>query len=80
MKGAARWLRASAATYHLDPERIAAWGSSAGAYLLSMPAVTNGMPGFEVDVAGNLDQSTAVRSRIDHYGPSDLAAMAEDTN
>ena len=75
-----RWLRANASTYGLDPNRIAAWGSSAGAYLLSMLAVTNAMPEFEGDVGGNLDQHSSVLSVIDHYGAIDLAAMAEDTN
>lgn len=80
LKGAVRWLRSNASTYGLDPSRIAAWGSSAGAYLLSMLAVTNAMPEFEGDVGGNLDQSSSVLSVIDHYGATDLAAMAEDTN
>lgn len=80
LKGAVRWLRANASAYGLDPDRIAAWGSSAGAYLLSMLAVTNGRPDFEGDVGGNLEHSSSVRCVIDHYGASDLAAMAEDTN
>lgn len=80
LKGAVRWLRARASTYGLDPNRIAAWGSSAGGYLLSMLAVTNGMPEFEGDVGGNLEQASSVLSVIDHYGASDLASMAEDTN
>ena len=29
-KAAVRWLRANAATYHLDPDHIGAWGHSAG--------------------------------------------------
>src|SRR5215471_282980 len=80
MKGAIRWLRANASTHNLDPARIAGWGSSAGAYLVSMLAVTNGRPEFEGDVGGNLEQSSSVVAALDHYGPSDLAALAEDTN
>jgi acetyl esterase/lipase len=80
LKGAVRWLRANAAEYNLDADRIAAWGSSAGAHLLSMLAVTNGMPEFEGEVGGHLDCSSSVVSVIDHYGPSDLTAMGEDTN
>jgi acetyl esterase/lipase len=80
LKGAVRWLRAQASTYHLDPERVGAWGSSAGGYLMAMLAVTNGMPAFEGDVGGNVEQSSSVLSVIDHYGATDLAAMAEDTN
>ena len=80
VKGAVRWLRANAAEYRLDTERIVAWGSSAGAYLLSMAAVTNGMAEFEGDVGGNLEHSSEIAAVIDHYGPTDFLAMAEDTN
>src|SRR5262249_4791220 len=80
LKGAVRWLRAKASTYNLDPSRVGAWGSSGGGYLMAMLAVTNGMPTFEGEVGGNLEQSSSVVSVIDHYGATDLAAMAEDTN
>lgn len=33
---AVRWLRANAATYHVDPARIGAWGYSAGAHLAAL--------------------------------------------
>lgn len=32
-KAAIRWLRANAAKYHLDPDHIGVWGSSAGGHL-----------------------------------------------
>lgn len=80
LKGAVRFLRARAEQYGLDPNRVAGWGSSAGAYLTSLAALTSDDPSFEGDVGGNLEQSSAVRAVIDHYGPADLATMAEDTN
>ncbi len=80
VKAAIRWLRANAAKFSLDGARIAAWGSSAGAYLSAMAAATNGMPDFEGDVGEDLGQSSEIACLIDHYGPSDLSAMAEDTN
>ncbi len=80
VKGAVRWLRANAADYGLDTECIVGWGSSAGAYLLSMAAVTNGIAEFEGTVGGNLEHSSDLAAVIDHYGPTDIAAMAEDTN
>jgi acetyl esterase/lipase len=80
LKGAVRWLRAKASTYNLDPGRIGGWGSSAGGHLMAMLAVTNGMPTFEGEVGENLEQSSSVLSVIDHYGVTDLAALAEDTN
>ena len=80
LKAAVRWLRANAAGYGLDATNIVAWGSSAGAYFSSMCGVTNGMPEFEGTVGDHLDQSSKVMGVIDHYGPADLASMAEDTN
>ncbi len=35
-KAAIRWVRANAAQYKFDPNRIAAWGGSAGGYLSNM--------------------------------------------
>ena len=35
-KGAIRWLRAHAEKYGIDPDKIIAWGSSAGGHLVSM--------------------------------------------
>lgn len=80
LKAAVRWLRANAAEFGADARSIVAWGSSAGAYLSSMCAVTNGMPEFEGTVGDHLDQSSEVMAVIDHYGPADLAMMGEDTN
>lgn len=80
IKGAVRFLRANAERYNLDPERVAGWGSSAGAYLLSLTGLTAGDPDFEGDVGGNLEWSSSLTTVIDHYGPSDLASMAADTN
>jgi acetyl esterase/lipase len=80
LKAAVRWLRANAGEYGLDAANIVAWGSSAGAYLSSMCAVTNGLPEFEGTVGDHLDQSSQVMAVIDHYGPADLAKVGEDTN
>lgn len=41
-KAAVRYLRANAATLNIDPERIGAFGQSAGAYLVGMLAVSAG--------------------------------------
>jgi acetyl esterase/lipase len=80
LKAAVRWLRANAGEYGLDATNIVAWGSSAGGYLSSMCAVTNGIPEFEGTVGDDLGQSSEVMAVIDHYGAIDLAKMAEDTN
>jgi acetyl esterase/lipase len=35
-KAAIRWLRANAARYNLNPDRVGAWGESAGGYLVAL--------------------------------------------
>jgi len=42
VKAAVRWLRANAAEYGLDPDRIAIGGVSAGGHLASLTALTAG--------------------------------------
>lgn len=62
-KTAVRWLRANAQRLHLDPDRIAVIGGSAGGHLATLVALT----GPEWDPPGT--GSTAVRCGIDLYGP-----------
>lgn len=70
-KAAVRWLRANAATYHVDPKRIGVTGGSAGGHLALFLGMTNGRKEFEGDEA-NLDQSSDVTCVVSEYGPSDF--------
>jgi acetyl esterase/lipase len=74
-KAAVRWLRANAARYRLDPDRIAVFGASAGGHLAAMLATTAGHPEFEGLELGNPQFSSAVKAVIDFYGPTDLLQM-----
>jgi len=74
LKGAVRWLRANAAGYRLDPLRIAAWGASAGAHLVSLLGLTEGNADLEGDVGGNLAQSSAVQAVVAFFGVMDFLA------
>ena len=49
VKCAVRWLRAHAKEYHVDPERIGAYGHSAGAHLALMLAMVPKSAGLEGD-------------------------------
>ncbi len=69
-KSAVRWLRANAAKYHVDPNRIGAMGGSAGGHLALFLGVTAGVPEFEGE--GNADQSSAVQCVVSYSGPSDF--------
>ena len=73
-KAAVRWLRANAATYNLDPTRIAAWGSSAGGHLAALLGTTADVADLEGDL-GNATFSSRVQTVIDWYGPTDLLKM-----
>ncbi|MFK7769180.1 MAG: alpha/beta hydrolase fold domain-containing protein [Mariniblastus sp.] len=48
-KCAVRWLRANASEYNVDPDRIGAYGGSAGAHLVSMLGLTTKADGMEGD-------------------------------
>ena len=74
-KAAVRWVRANAGIYDFDPDRIAAWGSSAGAYLALMLGTSAGLKQFEDLKMGNLDHSSTVQAVVDWYGPCDFLMM-----
>lgn len=72
-KAAVRWLRAHAADYGLDQNRIGAWGSSAGGHLAALLGVTGDH--IEFDIGDNLAYSSAVQAVCDYYGPTDLTVI-----
>jgi acetyl esterase/lipase len=76
-KAAIRWIRANAARFGFDPQRIAAWGSSAGGYQASMLGVTAGVPELEDLNLGNPDQPSDIQAAVVWYGPTDFLKMDE---
>ncbi len=71
---AVRWLRAKASFIHLNPQRLCAFGTSAGAHLSillgTLPTIHAG------DEAGILaNESPAVSCVVDEFGPTDLSQM-----
>jgi len=76
VKTAIRFLRANAAQYDIDPERVCAWGTSSGGNTALLLGMTMGDPSFETeDYAG---QSSAVKAVVDCFGPTDLVKMIDD--
>jgi acetyl esterase/lipase len=76
-KAALRWVRGNADWYYLDPERIAAWGGSAGGYLSTMLGVSAGMSELEDLSLGYPDQPCNVQAVVDWFGPTDFLKMDE---
>lgn len=70
-KAAVRFLRANAAKYNVDPDRIGAVGGSAGGHLVLMLGLTEGVKEFE-GYGPNLDQSSRVQCVVNYYGPTDF--------
>jgi acetyl esterase/lipase len=71
VKAAVRWLRANAATYHIDPAHIGAVGDSAGGHLAYFLGVTGGVGEFEGE-DGNPGFSSRVSCVVSYYGPTDF--------
>lgn len=79
LKAAVRWLRENGPRLGLPTERIGVWGASAGAYLGSLLALTNGIDGFEGAVGGHFERSSAVQAVVHWFGQTDLVASGSRT-
>jgi acetyl esterase/lipase len=77
-KAAVRWLRARSVELGIDPERVAAWGESAGGHLAELLGLTGGDAALEGDV-GITGTSSRVSAVVAWYAPSDVRAVASDT-
>jgi acetyl esterase/lipase len=78
VKCAVRYLRANAAQYNLDPDRIGALGGSAGGHLVGLLGTSDAKAGWdEGEYAG---QSSRVQAVVDMYGPADLVALFPSSN
>jgi acetyl esterase/lipase len=84
-KAAVRWLRRNARSFQLDPDRVGAWGESAGGHLVALLGTAGdvkewdaqGKANADADAKRNTDEpvSSRVQCVVDWYGPSDLAKM-----
>lgn len=76
-KAAIRFLRKNAAKYHLNPDRFAAGGDSAGGFYTMMAAATQDIRAFEgPEELGNMDTSSAVQAVLGLFGTYDLAMQS----
>jgi len=70
-----RWLRANAARYHVNPDRIGVWGASAGGHLVACLGTMGDEAQFE-GLGGYPGVSSRVRAVVDFCGPSDFTGHA----
>jgi acetyl esterase/lipase len=72
---AVRHLRAEAAQYNIDPERIGAIGGSAGGHLVALLGLVNDPPDWQPEryLESYDDQSSRVAAVVDMFGPTGLS-------
>ncbi len=75
VKTAVRYLRANAKDLNIDPDRIAAYGFSAGGHLAALLGTTAGLKEFEGDLYP--EQSSTVCCVVNFFGPADLSLYCE---
>jgi acetyl esterase/lipase len=73
---AVEWVRANAAIYGIDPQRVGAYGHSAGGQL----AVLLGMPGSPGSATPTPDPFTQVVCGVSVAGVGDVAVLERDTS
>lgn len=75
-RAAVRWLRGNARMFNIDPERIGAWGYSAGAHLaMLLGTVDDGA----LPDAGPAGHSARVSAVVAGAGPTDLRRYPDNT-
>lgn len=74
-KASVRFLRANAIKYKLNPEKILAFGQSAGGNLASMLGTSGDIPEFDDPKLGNPNVTSRVQGVIDWFGPTDFSQM-----
>lgn len=74
-KAAIRWIKANAAKYNIDPDRIAISGMSAGGHLASMIGSTGIKSPLEGKLGQHLEHSSHVQCVINLFGPSHFVTL-----
>jgi acetyl esterase/lipase len=75
VKAAIRWIRANANKHHLNPDKIAVWGGSAGGNLSALVGTSGGVKELEDLSLGNAAYSSNVQAVIDWFGPTNFLKM-----
>jgi acetyl esterase/lipase len=79
IKASIRFLRAHAADYGYNVERIGITGESSGAHLAALVGVTNGHAELEGTVGADLSTSSAVQAIVSYFAATDLTTILEQS-
>ena len=71
LKAALRWMRANAEKYHIDKNKIAAYGCSSGGQLAALLGTTNSDKKFE-GTEGSINYSSSIQAVVDVDGVIDF--------
>lgn len=74
-KAAVRFVKANAAKYNFNADKIAAWGSSSGGHLVAMLGTTGNVTTLNGDTTDNLNFTSEVQAVVDWFGPTDFSKM-----
>ena len=77
LKASIRWIRANQTRYHLDGNRIAACGGSAGGYYAAMLCLTASVTELEDLSLGNPEYPCHIQAAVDWFGPTNFLKMDE---
>jgi acetyl esterase/lipase len=77
-KRAVAWMKANAARYQVDPERIVLGGGSAGGHLSLLAAYTPNHP--QLNPPDVQECNLSIRAVVSYYGPTDLRTVYEYTH
>ncbi len=76
-KAAIRWLRANAKKYHINPDKIGVWGTSAGGHLALLVGLSADQKELEGQ-SGSPGHSSRVACVVNWFGPTELLAAWKD--
>jgi acetyl esterase/lipase len=76
-KAVIRFLRANAERYNLDPNKIVAWGGSAGGNIAALLGTSGAVNDLDGDNTENLQYPSNVQAVVDWFGPCDFLKYDE---
>lgn len=77
-KAAVRFIRANAAKYNFNPNKIAAWGDSSGGHLTAMLGTTGNVTTLNGDTTTNSSYPSNIQAAVDWFGPTDFTKMDDE--